>query len=196
MSLFNDSPLLNESPVVWTQAVLADFPRFLQDHASCERKAAALAMSFVTKYPDRPTVIEPMVCLAREELEHFHQVFKLMRKLNISLAASDEKDHYVNQMISKLRHGRDERFLDRLILSGIIEARGHERFHLLAQALQDEGLKSFYQQLADREAGHYKIFYNLAKQYFSDSQVDEAICRIAAFEAQAMISSPIQATLH
>ncbi len=196
MAYLPDQPLKSTSPVQWVHAVLADFPRFLKDHASCERKAAALAMSFISKYPDRSILVEPMVSLAREELEHFHQVYRLMRRLGVPLPHGDEKDRYVNEMVAKLRHGRDERFLDRLILSGIIEARGHERFALLAQHLEDESLKTFYQQLADREAGHYKIFVQIARQYFSPEEIEEALERISRFETEAMLGAPIQATLH
>ena len=37
----------------WVATVMADLPSFLRDHADCERKASALAMSLVAKYPDR-----------------------------------------------------------------------------------------------------------------------------------------------
>ena len=30
----------------WLEAVMSDFDAFLQDHADCERKASAMAMSF------------------------------------------------------------------------------------------------------------------------------------------------------
>ena len=35
----------------WVSAVMANFPGFLQDHADCERKASAMAMSYI----GRPT---------------------------------------------------------------------------------------------------------------------------------------------
>ena len=41
----------------WTAAVLADLGSFLKDHASCERKASASAMSFVAHYPDRSELV-------------------------------------------------------------------------------------------------------------------------------------------
>lgn len=213
MSLFT-SPLLESSPQAWLDAVFADWPGFMQDHASCERKAAALALSFVAKYPDRVALIDPMVSLAREELEHFAQVFRIMRKRGIPLSGVDERDGYVNEMIAQLRHGREERFLDRLILSGLIEARGYERFHMLAEALRlgdvrlspdpngdsrtspEAELAEFYRSLADREAGHYKIFEQMAELYFSENEVKEALTRIAAIEAQAMRAAPLRARLH
>lgn len=189
-------PLQSSTDLAWTQVVLSNFDYFLQDHASCERKAAALAMSFVTKYPDRKAMIEPMVSLAREELEHFAQVFRVLQARGIELGEKDEKDLYVNAILSELRHGRDERFLDRLMMSALIEARGHERFGLLASVLVDEKLKKFYEDLSKREAGHYKIFVNIAKIYFRPSQVEEALTRLAALEARALAQVPWRPALH
>ena len=45
---------------------MGDFDRFLIDHAACERKASATAMSFVVRYPDRDRVLEPLIALAIE----------------------------------------------------------------------------------------------------------------------------------
>ncbi|MFT4734392.1 MAG: tRNA-(ms[2]io[6]A)-hydroxylase, partial [Arcticibacterium sp.] len=42
-----------ESSQEWLNAVLEDFDSFLQDHADCERKASAMNMSLVAKYPNR-----------------------------------------------------------------------------------------------------------------------------------------------
>ena len=191
-----DLPLVATTPDTWAPCVLNDFPRFLQDHAACERKAAALAMSLVAKYTDREALVEPMVALAREELEHFQQVYRLMVRKRVPLATADQKDGYINAILKGLRHGREERLLDRLIISGLVEARGFERFALLADSLLDDGLKQFYRQLSDREAGHYKIFVNCARHYFPEEQVNEALERISKIEAQAMLSAPIRPTLH
>ena len=191
-----DLKIKGKSPIKWVETVLQNFDLFLQDHAACERKAAALAMSFVAKYPDREALIDPMICLAREELEHFQQVFRLLHKQGLKLAQKDEKDPYINTILANLRHGREERFLDRLIMSGLVEARGHERFSLLSEHLQEPDLKHFYRNLAEKEAGHYRIFIRIAKHYFSQEEVDQSIERISDIETTAMISAPIRATLH
>ncbi|NRA45785.1 MAG: tRNA-(ms[2]io[6]A)-hydroxylase [Oligoflexales bacterium] len=189
-------PIKGKSPKKWALYITENLDEFLQDHAACERKAAALAMSFVAKYPDRTALIDPMISLAREELEHFQQVFHLIHKRGQTLRNCDEKDPYINEILKNLRHGREERFLDRLIMSGLVEARGYERFHLLSEHLSDETLKTFYAQLAEREAGHYRIFVRIANHYFSKEEVHEAINRISDIEGKAMGSAPIRATLH
>ncbi|MBM4304945.1 MAG: tRNA-(ms[2]io[6]A)-hydroxylase, partial [Deltaproteobacteria bacterium] len=126
MSQISEIKLKVATPSQWVDSALKDFDAFLLDHASCERKASAVGMSFVVRYPDRPEIIEPMISFAREELEHFHQVYKLISERKL-LLPPDEEDLYVNKLMKQVRFGREERFLDRLLVSSIIEARGCER---------------------------------------------------------------------
>ncbi len=72
----------------WLDAVMNDFDSFLKDHADCERKASAMAMSFVAKYPDRKEIIPELIETAIEELEHFQQVYDLMQSKGIQLTHS------------------------------------------------------------------------------------------------------------
>ena len=115
----------------WLQVVLEDFDAFLLDHAACERKASATAMHLVSHYRDRKVLVDAMVDLAREELEHFAQVYKWIVERGLMLGA-DTKDSYVRQMNACARKGSDVYLMDRLLIAGIIEARGCERFGLAA----------------------------------------------------------------
>jgi tRNA 2-(methylsulfanyl)-N6-isopentenyladenosine37 hydroxylase len=189
------SPLLVKTPDPWADVVLQDFDAFLPDHAACERKASALCMSLVVKYADRRALVEPLICLAKEEMEHFHQVYRLLTKRGLTLG-DDEKDPYVNGILKNLRHGRDERLLDRLIMSAVVEARGAERFGIIGEKIADPELKVFYQSLSRSEASHYKVFMKIARNYFSIEQIEEATCRIAGIEKEAMIGAPLRARLH
>lgn len=188
-------PLRATSPKGWIEAVKNDFDKFLLDHAACERKASALAMSFVVKFADRKALIEPMICLAKEELAHYHEVYRLLARRGIQLGG-DEKDPYVQALLKKVRHGRDEHFLDRLLVSGVIEARGCERFLLLGEHLEDPELASFYQRLGREEAGHYMIFLRIARNYFSDQEINQRLDEILDFEAEAMLSVPYRPAVH
>lgn len=190
-----DSPLLSATPSGWADVALADLGAFLQDHANCERKAAALCMSFISKYPHRTMLIDPMVSLAREELEHFAQVFRIMQKRGLALISA-EKDPYVQVMMQAVRADGDERFLDRLIVSGLIEARSCERFQLTTEALSDPWLKDFYQTLARAEAGHYRVFFRLAEKMFSQADVSEAVDRLSRAEDRAMRAAPWRPAVH
>jgi tRNA-(ms[2]io[6]A)-hydroxylase len=193
--LLPGSPLISPTPAGWADVALADLDAFLQDHANCERKAAALCMSFISKYPNRTQLIDPMVSLAREELEHFAQVFRIMQKRGLALSPN-EKDPYVQELTQAVRSDGDERFLDRLIVSGLIEARSCERFQLTAQALTDPGLQDFYQTLARAEAGHFRVFFRLAEKMFPPDPVAEAVTRLAVAEDRAMRAAPWRPAVH
>src|SRR5690349_11194675 len=86
----------------WLEAVLARFDDFLLDHAACERKASATALTFVSHYPDRAELVSAMIDLAREELHHFHQVYQLIAARGLQLAA-DAKDRYVISLRALIR---------------------------------------------------------------------------------------------
>ena len=90
----------------WIEAVMADFPAFLMDHADCERKASAMAMSFVAKYPDRKEIIPDLIATGIEELEHFQQVYELMESRGIPLTHSIGEDPYVKALIKNLIFNR------------------------------------------------------------------------------------------
>lgn len=183
------------TPFSWTEAVLADFPRFLQDHAAAEKKASGMAVSMLSHYPDRKKLVRAMADLAIEELIHFKQVLKLMQAEDIMLA-NDEKDMYIKKIRTLFRHGQDVFFLDRLLVAGVIEARGHERFALVAEALPAGKEKDFYVAIAKSEEKHKNLFVELAYEYFDKAEVDTRLEEILDFEAELCASLPHRAALH
>lgn len=188
-------PLRSRTDRRWAATAVADFGSFLQDHAQCERKAAALCMSFVSKYPDQTVLVDPMISLAREELEHFAQVFRLMQKRGLALLPA-ERDVYVQIMTEEVRSDSRVRLLDRLIVSGLIEARSSERLQLVGEALTDPGLREFYLTLARSEAGHYRVFFRLAEKIFPHEDVRTAVERLTLAEDKAMKKSPWRCAVH
>ena len=183
------------SSEAWVSAVMRDFDAFLLDHAANERKASAMAMTFVLRYPDRDAILEPMIQLAREELTHFHRVFKLMQSRGLRFER-DQKDPYMKCLLSQLEGGRDAEFLDRLLMAGVVEARGHERFTAVAEALEDPELGAFYAEIAQSEARHCELFVELALVYFSKAQVQDRVAYWIERDAWAMASIPVRAALH
>ncbi len=179
----------------WVNVILENFDAFLIDHASCERKAMAYAMSCVVKYPDRSEIIPDLLEVAQEELEHFRDVFNLMKKRGLSLEA-DIPDPYVNQLISLCRHGRDERLLDRLLVASVIETRGAERFRLISEALSDEDLKTFYRDLWACEARHGDVFMKMALNYFSADEINRRMDEIVQAEAEIIANLEWRPSLH
>lgn len=183
------------TPAEWAKVALSNFDAFLLDHASCERKASTVGMSFVVRYPDRKEILEPMIHFAKEELDHFHQVYKIIHSRGISLG-NDEEDAYVNMLMKQVRTGRDERFLDRLLTSAVIEARGTERLFIISDALEDPELKAFYFKLAKAEEAHKGLFLRLAQLYFSEEVIQERLDFFLNLEAKAIQSVPFRAAVH
>lgn len=179
----------------WVGPIIENFGAFLQDHANCERKASALAMSMVVKYPDRTKIVPRLIALAREELEHFEQVYHLMVSRGLPLL-KDAPDPYVNQLLQHCRHGREHRFLDRLLISSLVECRGAERFKLIFEALEDRELKRFYRDLAGSEAKHGHQFAEMALEYFEETSVYRRLGELAVVESTIVAELPWRASLH
>jgi len=180
----------------WIAAVMDDFDAFLQDHADCERKASAMAMSFVAKYPDRKAIIPELIATGIEELEHFQQVYELMSSRGIPLTHSIGEDLYVKALIKKCHSGREERFMDRLLVASIVETRGAERFRMVSEAQQDAELHRFYKILWASEAKHGHIFVKMALNYFEEEKVYDRLAWWVEQEAEVINGLEIRAALH
>ena len=184
------------SPPEWLSAVMDDFDAFLIDHADCERKASSMAMSFVAKYPDRTEIIPELIDIGIEELEHFQQVYELMEKRNIQLPPSMGKDPYIHELLKFCRHGRNERFLDRLLLASVVETRGAERFRLVSEAQTDQELRRFYKTLWTSEAKHGHVFVKMALNYFTKEEIYPRLEEWIDFEGEVIKGLEIRPALH
>lgn len=184
------------SKTEWVEAVMADFPAFLQDHVDCERKASAFAMSMVAKYPDRLEIIPELIEIGIEELEHFQQVYELMQKKGIQLPHKIGEDPYLKQLLKICHSGRNERFLDRMLIGSIVETRGAERFKLVAEAQTDPELARFYKMLWISEAKHGNVFVKMALNYFPEKQVYDRLKWWVEKEGEIIDNLPIRAALH
>lgn len=182
------------TPKEWLACVKSDFSSFLQDHALCEQKAMATALSLIARFPERTPMVEPMICLAKEELEHYHQVFRLLRARRIPLKAK-AADHYVKQLRKYIRHPEDHYLLDRLLVSALIEARSAERLELISQNLAEDSLIDFYQTLARVEKGHWRVFYRLACLFFPQES-PKRLQELTAIEGECMLATPLGPRVH
>lgn len=188
--------LVADSPPAWIDAVMGNFDAFLQDHADCERKASALAMSLVAKYPDRVEIIHDLIETALEEMEHFQAVYRIMAERGIQLMHEIPGDPYIQQLLKTLHSGIKERFRDRLLLASVVECRGAERFRLVYEALEPGDLKKFYHELWASEAKHGNIYVKMALNYFEEEDVYKRLQQMVADEAEILHSLPIRAALH
>jgi tRNA 2-(methylsulfanyl)-N6-isopentenyladenosine37 hydroxylase len=183
------------TPPEWLDVVFSDFDAFLADHTLCERKASAMGMSLVAKYPDRPLILEPLIAFAREELEHFHIMYKVLAERGLALP-SDTKDAYVNGLRQNMHSEPEALFLDRLLVSGVVEARGCERLQMVTEALTDAKLKGVYLELTRAEARHHALFFRLAERYFPLERVKGRAAELFSAEASLMRELPLRAAVH
>lgn len=187
--------LLSATPDAWTEAALQNFDLFLADHANCERKASALAMSLVVRYPDRTEIIPQLIDLAKEELEHFQAVYQLMQQRGVALM-KDMPDHYANELLKHARHGRLERFIDRMLIASVIEGRSAERLGLIAEAHPEPEIREFYQQLYKSEIKHAHVFVHMLLKYVDEETVYKRLNEINALEADIAQRIEHRGTVH
>jgi tRNA-(ms[2]io[6]A)-hydroxylase len=178
----------------WLALALAHFGEVLIDHAHCEKKAAAHALSLLSSYPEVPGLPRAMARLAREESGHLAQVLLLLDKRGLTLGR-DPGDPYAQGLHKLLRNPRPQRLLDLLLISALIEERSRERLQLLADHLDDPELRSFYARLADSEAGHGALFVRLAKRLDRD-HAQERLEQLARAEGELIARLPIRAAMH
>ncbi|MFN4811844.1 MAG: tRNA-(ms[2]io[6]A)-hydroxylase [Bacteroidota bacterium] len=181
----------------WVHIVEENIPEILTDHAWCEQKAATNAISLTVNFPEYTDLVNAMLELAQEELEHFKMVHQIILKRNLTLGF-ERKDAYVNELYSFVRKGYQRHIVlvDRLLFSAMIEARSCERFKVLSENIKDKELSAFYHELMVSEATHYTLFIKLAKQYANGIDVDKRWQEFLDFEASVIAKYGNKETIH
>jgi tRNA 2-(methylsulfanyl)-N6-isopentenyladenosine37 hydroxylase len=164
----------------WLPLALSDLDAVLIDHAHCEKKAAANALSLLQAYPEVPGLPAQMARLAREESAHLARVLEVLELRGLSLTR-DKGDPYARALQTWVRKTQPSRRLDHLLIAAIIEARSCERLGLLAEGLSDPTLRALYSELAQSEDGHQALFFRLAAAAQTE---DEARTRLAELLVQ------------
>ncbi len=156
----------------WVDLAEMDLAEILTDHAYCEQKAATSCISLIQGYPDKLKLVKELAPIVTEEWGHFRLVLLELERRNLKLG-HQRKDEYVNELMKfgKIGGSSEERLLERLLTFALIEARSCERFRLLSDNLKEEDLKEFYHKFMVSEAGHYRLFIDLAKTYFPEERV-------------------------
>jgi len=193
--IFRLIPALKTTHESWIKVVLDRFDDFLKDHASCEKKASGMAMSMASHYPDLPVLLTAMVELAVEELNHYREVVRLIIARE-NQPGPDSKDPYVIELNGLVRKGKEHFLLDRLLIAALIERRGAERFQLISDNVRDATIKKFYGSITNSESRHWKLFINLALEYFEESEVEDRLSALAPEENRIIGSLPIKPALH
>src|SRR5215471_6489328 len=105
-----DGPVVLRSPTDarWLPNALERLDDVLMDHAHCEKKAAAQALSLLQAYPDVPGLALKMAQLAREESRHLAKVLRVLDARGLS-PGRDRGDPYVQRLQEQVRAPATER---------------------------------------------------------------------------------------
>jgi tRNA-(ms[2]io[6]A)-hydroxylase len=179
----------------WVEQAISNLDIILLDHSHCERKAAGVALNFMFRYPSNTKMVRELTAIAREELEHFDLVNQWLEKRNIPLAPLPPPP-YGAGLKAAVRPQEPERFLDSLLVTGLIEARSHERLGLLAKHCPDLELAKFYKSLMASEARHFGIYWVLADTYFDREIVTERLDELSIVESELLANLHPEPRIH
>ncbi|MGB0864816.1 MAG: tRNA-(ms[2]io[6]A)-hydroxylase [Saprospiraceae bacterium] len=156
----------------WVNLAEISLEDILTDHAYCEQKATTACISLIQQYPEKEELVRELSPIVTEEWGHFRLVIKELEKRNLKLG-DQRRDEYVNALIKFQKKGgsREDRLLEKLLTCALIEARSCERFRLLSLNIAEDELKEFYRKFMVAEAGHYRLFLDLAKTYIDEKRV-------------------------
>ena len=186
------------SSATWLDAAIERPDLVLIDHAHCERKAAGTALQLMFRYPSDEVLGAALSALAREELEHFEQVLRLLQARGIPLRPLPAPA-YGATLTAAVRRGAPERMLDAFLVAGLIEARSHERMALLAAHSPDPELQDLYGALLTSEARHFGLYWLLAEERFGRGPTVARLEELAAVEVQALtgdLANPEHVRMH
>jgi len=177
----------------WIGLIGSNIEDILTDHAYCEQKAASTCISIIIKHPEYPEIVEKLSPVVTEEWGHFRMVIKELNKRGLKLGLA-RKDIYVNELMKNMRKGvsRNENLLDKLLINAMIEARSCERFRLLSLHISDLDLRPFYYDLMVAEAGHYRLFLDLAESIATKDSVDKRWKEILSAEAEIVANLEVK----
>ena len=210
-----DIPLYWHTPPSWAEAVLEEPDALLSDHAHCELGAAAAAQSLLARRPQDAFLVERMGAHAVEELQHFRRVHRLLRARGGTLVPA-EKNPYVaglHRLIASARQavpaatsrptggapspeGGDRGMVDRLLVAALVERRSLERFELLAQCDPEGELAKLYSELGPSEAGHARLFGELALRLGPPERVALRLEELARAESELIGGLPFCPRIH
>ena len=181
----------------WVNIVEKNIEQILVDHAYCEQKAASTAISFIIGFPEKTELVQAMIDLVAEEMNHFKMVHELLIERGFTLGR-ERKDEYVNQLMQFFPKGgsREVHLVHKLLYAALIEARSCERFRLLSEKLEDKQLARFYRKLMISEANHYTMFLQFARTYGGREQTDQKWKALLDFEGELIKSFGKKETMH
>jgi len=177
----------------WVDLAGISLEAILTDHAWCEQKAASSCISLIQRYSAKERLVLELSPIVTEEWGHFRLVLAELNKRGLKLGPQ-RKDIYVNRLLEFQEKGGnpEQRFLDKLLIFALIEARSCERFLRLSEGLEDPYLRNFYRRFMESEAGHYHLFIELSEEYVDKDLVRQRWKEWLDFEAGLMSSTEVR----
>jgi len=171
----------------WVNIAEKNIGEILIDHAFCEQKAATNGISLIVQYPEKEKIVEVVTPIVTEEWAHFRMVLREMEKRGYKLGPK-RADKYFIELFKLERKGdkKERQLMDKLLIAALIEARSCERFRLLSENISDLELRDFYRELMISEAGHYRTFLDLAKEYMPEEEVKKRWEEMLIAEAEIL----------
>ncbi len=179
----------------WVEQAISNLDIILLDHSHCERKAAGVALNFMFCYPSNTKMVRELTKIAQEELEHFELVNQWLERRNIPLAPLPPPP-YGAGLKAQVRPQKPYKFLDSLLVTGLIEARSHERLGLLAIHCPEPDLARFYKGLMASEARHFGTYWVLADTYYEREVVMKRLDELAVVESELLSTLHAQPRIH
>jgi tRNA 2-(methylsulfanyl)-N6-isopentenyladenosine37 hydroxylase len=185
------------TPPAWTDAVLADEVALLDDHAHLEREAARNALNLMARVPrgeDPGRWTALLNGVARDEVSHLGTVLAELADRGAELSVG-HANPYARGLRDLVRRGDAvAELVDRLLVSALIELRSCERFRLLAAT--GHVLAPLYARLEVSEAGHHRLFVQLAGRADGEASVAARWEELLDAESEVARSQPPGPRLH
>lgn len=177
----------------WANLAEKSIEDILIDHAFCEQKAASSGISLIVQFPEKEKLVQTLTPIIAEEWAHFERVLAELTKRGLKLSHK-RADEYVVELSKHERKGdkKEKQLMEKLLICALIEARSCERFKLLWQNINDDYLKKFYYEFMVSEAGHYRAFIDLAKEYMPADIVEKRWNELLEIEANIIANLDVR----
>jgi len=189
--------LASVTPPGWAVQAASDLPALLSDHAHCELKAAASAMTLLRHHAGRPGLVARLAPLVREEFDHFQRVLRELAARGEELRP-DRPSPYAAGLLAAAGapRRRADGYVAALLVAALIELRSHERFVRLLECPAAAPLHPLLAPLAEAEERHGEAFLELACGAAPEALVRELFAGLAADEAALLARLPPGPRVH
>ena len=189
-------------PSDWLDPISEAELQSLLAHEVAHVKRRDFLANFLQRLVEIPLFFHPFawlasrrIALAREELAHFATLLRCLETRGIRFARQ-QPSPYAGRLQAIARSHEPARLVDTLLCCAVIEARSCERFQLLAEAVEDAELASFYRGLLAAEARHHWVYVELASRLESEDEVRTRLLELAAHEAAVVARGSDEPRMH